>query len=144
MTTKSASDVGARAVLQPAQSVFLNWYSAWIVLVVGFLITAVATLYMKSSVEKIADQEFDAHVDEITNKITDRLDDHARILQSGAALFNASDMVTRKKWRIIEEGFDGYVTKPLITRALVAEMKRTLQDLKVMGISGQAMEEIHG
>jgi PAS domain S-box-containing protein len=40
--------------------------------------------------------------------------------------------------RFLEEGFDGYVSKPLVTRALVSEMKR------VMGISGDAMEETHG
>ncbi|WP_051321638.1 PAS domain-containing hybrid sensor histidine kinase/response regulator [Chrysiogenes arsenatis] len=38
--------------------------------------------------------------------------------------------------RFLEEGFDGYVSKPLITRVLVAEMKR------VMGLSGETMEKI--
>ena len=40
--------------------------------------------------------------------------------------------------RFMGEGFDGYVSKPLITRELMGEMKR------VMGISGEAMEEIYG
>ena len=40
--------------------------------------------------------------------------------------------------RFLGDGFDGYVSKPLITRELVAEMKR------VMGLSSKAMEEIHG
>jgi len=39
--------------------------------------------------------------------------------------------------RFLEEGFDGYISKPLITRELVAEMKR------VIGLSGKAMEETH-
>jgi CheY-like chemotaxis protein len=37
--------------------------------------------------------------------------------------------------RFLGEGFDGYVSKPLITRELVSEMKR------VMGLSGDEMEE---
>jgi len=40
--------------------------------------------------------------------------------------------------RFLCEGFDGYVSKPIITREFIAEMKR------VMGLSGQAMEETHG
>ncbi|MEI6828100.1 MAG: PAS domain S-box protein [Desulfuromonadales bacterium] len=40
--------------------------------------------------------------------------------------------------RLLDQGFDGYVSKPLITRELIAEMKR------VMGLSGEAMEETHG
>ena len=40
--------------------------------------------------------------------------------------------------RFLNKGFDGYVSKPLITRALVSEMNR------VMGISGDAMEGTHG
>ena len=40
--------------------------------------------------------------------------------------------------RFFEKGFDGYVSKPFITRELVAEIKR------VIGLSGEAMEENHG
>lgn len=42
------------------------------------------------------------------------------------------------KERFLEEGFDGYVSKPLITRELVAEMKR------VLGLSGETKEATHG
>jgi CHASE1-domain containing sensor protein len=56
---------------------------AWIVLAFSLAITAAATLYMKSSV--------------------DRIDEHARILLSGAALFNASEEVTREQWRIFTQ-----------------------------------------
>ncbi len=38
----------------------------------------------------------------------------------------------------LSEGFDGYVSKPLITQELIVEIKR------VMGLSGEVMEEIHG
>jgi PAS domain S-box-containing protein len=75
-------------------------YSAWIVLAVGLLISAAATLYMKINVEKIESQEFIFQCNEIQNKISDRMDDHARILLSGAALFDASEKVTREEWRV--------------------------------------------
>ncbi len=58
---------------------------------------------MKSSVDRIAEQEFTFGCNEIQKKIAYRLDDHARILQSGAALFDASEMVTREEWRIFTQ-----------------------------------------
>ncbi len=84
-------------------SALRNWRISWIVLVISLMITAAATQYMKSIVERIAEQEFTSRCDEIQNKITERLDDHARILQSGAAFFNASEMITREKWRIFTQ-----------------------------------------
>lgn len=77
-----------------------KWLVALFVLLVGLMLTVVATLAMKSSVDRIAEQEFEFQCKEIHSKIVYRLNDHARILQSGAALFNASDGVTRKKWHI--------------------------------------------
>ena len=40
--------------------------------------------------------------------------------------------------RFLNEGFDGYISKPLITSDLVAEMKR------IIDLSGEAMGDIHG
>jgi len=79
---------------------FTNKLIIWFVLAVGMVITAVATLYMKSSVELIAEKDFAGHCGEIKTKISERLEDHARILLSGAAFFNASGTVTRDAWRI--------------------------------------------
>ncbi|MEI8356752.1 MAG: CHASE domain-containing protein, partial [Deltaproteobacteria bacterium] len=76
---------------------------AWIVLMAGLTITAASTLYVKSFVEKIAEQEFISRCGKIQNIISGRLDDHARILQSGVALFNSSDTVTRGEWRIFNQ-----------------------------------------
>jgi len=44
--------------LHTIQSTIRNWRSTWIMLVVGLIITATATLYIKSGVEKIAEHEF--------------------------------------------------------------------------------------
>jgi signal transduction histidine kinase len=72
----------------------------WVALGVGLMITAAATLYMKSSVGEIAEKGFADHCSEIQTKILERMEDHARILQSGAAFFEASDKVTRDSWRL--------------------------------------------
>ena len=76
-----------------------NRYAAWIVAAVGVAVTASVTLYVKSTVEKAARQEFTARCDDIRKSIADRMDAHATILLSGAALFRASDRVTRESWR---------------------------------------------
>ena len=82
------------------KSIFINRHVAWVVLVLGLTITAAATLNMKSSVEALAEKDFADHCGEIKTKISDRMEDHVRILQGGAAFFNASDPVTRETWRI--------------------------------------------
>ena len=101
--TKKETRSTTPPLLHTTQSDLGNRHSAWIVLAVGLMITAAATLYMKSSVERIAEREFTSQCNEIQNKIAYRLDDHARILQSGVALFNASDRVTREKWHIFTQ-----------------------------------------
>ncbi|MFZ4441387.1 MAG: CHASE domain-containing protein, partial [Syntrophales bacterium] len=117
------------AVLHPALPARRSFYIAWVVLVIGLLITAAVTLYMKSDVERIAEQEFIAECRDIQEKIAARLDDHARILRSGAALFKISDTVTRDKWRIFIErqqvqkelpGIQGIGFSLLIPRAELA------------------------
>ncbi len=111
----------------------------WIVLVAGLLLTATATLYMRASVEDVARLEFNAHCNEIRNIIANRMDDHARILHSGAALFYASDVVTRKEWHDFIEsqkiqkqlpGIQGAGFSLLIPRA---ELPRHLQEIRSEG-----------
>jgi len=93
------------------KSFFLNRHVAWFVLVLGLTITAAATLNMKSSVEAMAKKDFTDHCGEIKTKISDRMEDHVRILQGGASFFNASDLVTRETWRI-------YTQHQMITKQL--------------------------
>ena len=71
---------------------------AWIVLVIGLVITAASTLYIKSNIDTISRQEFAFKCNNIKGAITEGLAGHARILRSGASFFDASDSVTRKKW----------------------------------------------
>jgi PAS domain S-box-containing protein len=125
--------------LHTIQSTVRNWRSTWIVLVVGLIITATATLHIKSGVEKIAEHEFIYLCNEIDNKIIERLDNHASILQSGVAFFNASETVTREEWRIFNgaqkvekqlPGIQGIGFSLLIPRA---ELARHIQGIRREG-----------
>ena len=98
MTTPSANDVGTSTTT--TRDFFTNKLIVWFVLAVGLMITATATLYMKSSVEEIAEKDFADYCLDIQTRISERMEDHARILMSGAAFFNASDTVTRDEWRL--------------------------------------------
>ncbi|MEI7998644.1 MAG: CHASE domain-containing protein [Candidatus Omnitrophota bacterium] len=82
---------------------FLNHYAGLIVLALGLAIIASATLAVRKNVEKTAQREFIAQSEVIRNSIVDRIEEHARILFSAAALFNVTDTVTREQWRIFNK-----------------------------------------
>ena len=81
----------------------LNRHVAWIVLLAGLLVTFIAAWSIKSGVDRITEHDFADHGTEIEKLILNRLDDHERILRSGAALFRVSDRVSRETWRIFNE-----------------------------------------
>ena len=136
MTTPSANDVGTSA--STTMDFYTNKLIIWLVLAAGLMITAAATLYMKSSVETIAEKDFADHCSEIQTKISERMNDHARILQSSAAFFNASDTVTRDKWRVFTQqkidkqlqGIQGFGFSLLIPRK---ELPRHIQEIRREG-----------
>ena len=124
---------------QTPQISFVNRHAGWFVLVLGLTVTAAATLIMRSNVEKVAKQNFMTHCEEIHQAIINRLDDHARILLSGAALFNATDAVTREQWRIFNKqqkvekqlpGIQGIGFSRLIPRA---ELPKHIADIRSEG-----------
>ncbi|MFH0996350.1 MAG: CHASE domain-containing protein [Pseudomonadota bacterium] len=71
---------------------------AWFLLSVGLIATIVATIYVKMDVEADAKRQFDFACSQIQHRIGVRMDAHAQILTSAAALFDASDVVTREDW----------------------------------------------
>ncbi|MBK8418753.1 MAG: PAS domain S-box protein [Anaerolineales bacterium] len=78
----------------------------WLVfgfLILGMTITALASLYVKSEVERAAEREFDFISSEIQHNIADRLAASAQVLFSGAALLESSGTVTREEWHIFIE-----------------------------------------
>ena len=100
MTTPTANAIEKSTTPLPAEPPRRNWRIDWIVLAACLTLTIAATLHMKQSVDRAKEEEFSSHCTEAQHQIVGRLYDHARILRSGAAYFNASDTVTREEWRI--------------------------------------------
>ena len=71
---------------------------AWVLLSVGLIATIVATIYARMDVEADAKREFDFACNQIQFRIDARMDAYDQILTSAAALFDASDEVTREEW----------------------------------------------
>jgi PAS domain S-box-containing protein len=114
----------------------------WIVQAACLAITAAATLSVVSSVNKVAEQAFVSRCAEIQRISAERLDDHARILLGGVALFNASGDVTREEWRIFTQsqqvqkqlpGIQGIGFAPLIPRA---DLPRHIRGIRDEGFPG--------
>ncbi len=78
-------------------------WPAWVILAASVILTIVVTFYMKTDVDVQAKREFIFACNEIRGKIDARLQAHEQILFAGAALFDASDKVTREQWRIFTQ-----------------------------------------
>ena len=76
---------------------------AWGVLIAGLIITVLAALHTKVTVEATAQREFDFICEEIQRHIANRLTASAQLLHGGAGLFNTSHTVTREEWRAFTE-----------------------------------------
>ncbi len=88
----SSSEMGLR---------FMEKHSsiAWLLLLAGLLATGHLVYMAKSDVEQEAQKSFAADSEEIRLKIEARLQAHKQVLLGGAAMFDASDFVSREEWR---------------------------------------------
>ena len=77
----------------------LSTWPALLLLAAGLVLTGLATRHTQQGLVAAARREFDFACHEIGFKVEDRLDDHEQILRSGAALFAATERVTRAEWR---------------------------------------------
>jgi len=75
----------------------------WIVLVAGLVISVASAFLLKTMVQASQRKDFLAQCAEIKTEIANKLDDHARILWSAAALFHASSQVSRREWHLFIE-----------------------------------------
>lgn len=100
-----------QAFFMPRAS-WINWVRSvtplrlWVasgLLAAGLVVTVLVSLYIKTNGEEAAEREFAFTCNEIRLNIADRLDANAQILRSGAALFDASEVVTREEWRSFVE-----------------------------------------
>lgn len=77
---------------------YLRFILPWLVLLAGLLGTGLAGYWTKLDIEQNEYRQFGFYCEEIRLKIAARLDAHKQTLMGGAALFDASETVTRKEW----------------------------------------------
>ena len=82
---------------------FRNLWLALVVLILGLLLTALATFYSLKEAESDKDKEFQLTCNKIKAVIIARLHSHAQLLRCSASLFQASDSVTRNEWRLFNK-----------------------------------------
>jgi PAS domain S-box-containing protein len=80
-----------------------RFWAASGLLAAGLIVTVLVSLYIRTDGKEAARHEFEFTCNEIRLNIADRLDATAQILRSGAALFDASQEVTREEWRVFTE-----------------------------------------
>lgn len=80
-----------------------QYFSPWIALGVGLVLTIVVSLEVKKDLEYDVAYEFAFTSDQITLKIQERLDAYAHLLKGGASLFAASSVVNRREWQAYVE-----------------------------------------
>jgi PAS domain S-box-containing protein len=71
---------------------------AWVMLFFGLIAALVATIYVKMDDETDAKKAFEFACNEIQSRMGARMEAHAQVLRSAAALFDASGEVTREQW----------------------------------------------
>lgn len=86
---------------------------AWLLLLVGLIATSYAVYVAKSDIEQSAMRDFAAEAEEVRLKVEARLQAHKQVLLGGAAMFDASEHVSREEWHAyakrvrIDEHFNG-------------------------------------
>jgi len=76
-----------------------NTLKALIVLLIGLILTIVSVYFTKQDIDRQTENEFKLVCNEIKTKINTRLHSHALLLRTSAALWAASDTVTREDWK---------------------------------------------
>lgn len=73
---------------------------SWLVLSLGLLLTLFVSYHVKIDIETHERQNFELRCEEVKLRIQARLAAQKQILLSGAAMFDASQDVTREEWRV--------------------------------------------
>ncbi|MDP2824880.1 MAG: EAL domain-containing protein [Sulfuritalea sp.] len=113
-------------------------WPAWIALACSLALTVVAWRYTQQDIERQLRLEFDAEVSQVRADLDARIAGYTRTLRGAAALFAASDEVTREEWRDYVAGLRLERDYPAIQalafarsvshaelRALVGEVRRS-------------------
>ena len=77
--------------------------TAWGILLLSLVLTGLAWYISDSSVRKRASERFQFQSQDVVNAIAKRMLDYEMVLRGGAALFNASQEVSRSEWHVFSE-----------------------------------------
>jgi CHASE1-domain containing sensor protein len=72
--------------------------AAWLVLLLSLLVTSWAWYVSDKAVTQTIEERFEFQAQDLATAITNRMREYELALRSGAALFDASSMVTREDW----------------------------------------------
>jgi PAS domain S-box-containing protein len=117
----------------------LTRLTVWGVLPIGLLLTLAVTLQIKTNVDRLEERHFVDACHELQRALENRLDDHARVLLSGAALFNSSRKVMREEWRVftyhlkVEKQLPGIQALGYSLLIPRAELARHIQEVRKEG-----------
>lgn len=84
---------------------------SWLALLIGLMLTSLATWEVKKSSEKSAIKDFAFVAQQVTTTIENRLNAYALVLRGAAGLFGASGKVSRQEW-------DLYVSKLQLSKTM--------------------------
>ncbi|WP_228893724.1 CHASE domain-containing protein [Pseudoduganella aquatica] len=112
----------------------------WSVLFVCLALTIVAWHYVASGTEQRARDLFEAKVEDIRRRVTERMDAYTQVLTSGKALFQASDSITYSEWRDYVSSLNVYRKYPGIQVLGVAERttdpEQLARKMRAEGLAG--------
>jgi PAS domain S-box-containing protein len=86
---------------------------AWVILLVGLILTFMAWRYTLAFTERQVGDRFDFRVDELVSDVHHRMSTYKQVLRGGVALLDAAGMVDRQTWTTyaarlrLEESFPG-------------------------------------
>lgn len=88
---------------RPLHEVAHNPATAWVILLVSFVLTALAWHISDNAVRKRAAERFGFQSKDVVGAISKRMQEYEMVLRAGVGLFNASSAVTREEWRSFTE-----------------------------------------
>lgn len=80
-----------------------NAWLAFIILILGLILTGIATFFTHREIESDANQEFGSICNEIKIRTANRLHECEKLLRTGSAFITASDTVSREAWKTFYE-----------------------------------------
>ena len=113
--------------------------TALLLLASSLIVTGLITLSIKADLEGVARQEFDFASNQITQEVKERFNAHAQILNSGAAVFAASENVSRQEWQAfaqhlsLESQFPGIQGLGYAVIIPAAQLPEHLQKIRAEG-----------